>query len=437
MPTFDFTTGPATLPDVGTLSYNGCTFSPLFETQVSGLFVKDDAQRTTKLIEYKIVVDGYVTLPAGATSVESTLATLVRLLSAQGGALVYSGRGINIDVNNGGNTDVAWGPIPELLDIQPLGGGRSAKIKWAITTRIAPYPAVLRLDRRIPPGPVLQFNYDTSVSYAEDGYSSLTIQGIIEIPLTRRTQTNRDVTHTVDFWRAGVMESIIAIDLTRFRITRRDFNISRDKRTMQFVVTAEELPWMAMPPGVTIARGTFTFRPVKMGPGLMDWLCTLSCTYTVRKDQSRSIAWLAFLALLRERMQATNLGALNAPVVPPLVFPELPPIAQPVRIGMFDRLFFSLFAAQNRRPAIARRVFLVDFNGSEGLYLDSKTVTFSATWRLVVGLDQLLMACGLWRRVPELDHNVWAASIRDISGAQSWLRNRIDITGDVIVDFGN
>ena len=32
MATFNFTTGPATLPDVGELSYNKCVFGPLFNT---------------------------------------------------------------------------------------------------------------------------------------------------------------------------------------------------------------------------------------------------------------------------------------------------------------------------------------------------------------------------------------------------------------------
>ena len=43
-----FTTGPTTLPDAGVAAYNGCVFSPLFETTVSGAVVNDAANRTVK-----------------------------------------------------------------------------------------------------------------------------------------------------------------------------------------------------------------------------------------------------------------------------------------------------------------------------------------------------------------------------------------------------
>ena len=59
--TFSFSTGPSTLPDIGMCSYNGCTFSPLVFSTVSGTAVKDVAGRTVKLMEYRIEVDGYVT----------------------------------------------------------------------------------------------------------------------------------------------------------------------------------------------------------------------------------------------------------------------------------------------------------------------------------------------------------------------------------------
>lgn len=438
MATFNFTTGPATLPDVGELSYNGCVFSPLFETQVAGVFVKDAAGRATKEIEYTITADGFVTLPNELTDIEAVLATLEELLSAPAGELVYSGRSINIEVNtNANNRDTGWGPVPEILEIVPLGSGGSAKIKWTVKTRIPP---------RIPKstsalGPVLQFSYDTTVSYDEAGYSQLHLTGIVEIPLTRRDAKDRLVRQSADDFRATYPGALLAtIDLSRFRIIRRDFKVSKDKKTLEFDVTAEELPWMALPPEITVARGQFTFRPAKAGVGLCNWLCTLTCTYTVPKTKPRRLAWLAFLALLRARMKAGNQFA----IVPPPNGNQNPgAVANVLRnvgfvapqgggLALFGRLF--------RRDAVAalqntRSVWLLDFNGSEGLYLDSKTVTFSATWRLITVFSEILGASGLWRKVTELDENVWAASVSDISGYQSWMRNKVK--GDVIVDFGS
>ncbi len=136
--TIDFTTGPSILPDVGILFYNGCTFSPLYESNISGRCVKDEAQRTVIYMEYTITVDGYVTMPAGAPDTSATMNNMRQILSKQGGELRYIGRGNDIEVNvPGGRTkDVKWGPIPEILEFQPLGGGRSAKVKWTVKVHI-------------------------------------------------------------------------------------------------------------------------------------------------------------------------------------------------------------------------------------------------------------------------------------------------------------
>src|SRR5690348_6338704 len=86
-----YATGPSVLEDVGSLSYNGCLFSPLFETKVSGNLVQDDAKRTIKITEYTLSADGYVTLPDGATDINANMNTLRSRLEQQGGALIYRG----------------------------------------------------------------------------------------------------------------------------------------------------------------------------------------------------------------------------------------------------------------------------------------------------------------------------------------------------------
>lgn len=440
----DFTTGPCTLPDIGELSYNTCEFSPLFESNVSGIFVKDTAGRTTKLIEYTIAVEGYVTRPDNEIDVQDRMDSLEKLLSAQGGALRYKGRGFEIVVNApGGDSDVAWGPIPEILDFVPMGAGRSAKIKWTIKTRVAP---------KVLPGndPVLQFSYDTIVTYDEDGYSSVSLSGIVEVPLTRTRISNRTITETADDFRELFPGRLLAtIDLTRFRVTNREFKLSNDKRTLTFNVRMAELSWMAMPPDITIARGTYTFKPASTGLGLVKWLCTLSVTYTVAKGRPRRIAWLAFLALLRERMKAGNtFGSIPTPsgnqnpipvdnvalvaATPVAVVVVGPLVAAAAAIGLWQ----NRTRAPEGPPPRKRNVFLVDLSGIEGLYTDAKTMTFSATWRLTTTFDTILLASGLWKKVPAHSENAWATSMSGISGAQSWLRNNVDPADDAIVDFG-
>lgn len=454
--TTSFTTGPSTLPDTGVLSYNGCVFSPLFETKVSGDPVKDNAQRTVKYMDYTITVDGYVTLPAGASSISPTMVNLVKLLTAQGGHLVYKGRGLDLIVNpqvDGGfgdaTRDVAWGPVPELIEFQPLGGGKSAKIQWKVKVRVTYYPntTTIRTDLRgrITSGSLLQFNYETVVGYGDDGFSRLSITGSMEIPLTRiPTQATRTLRYTVDSYRVLIERQIMeGIDLDRFRVVQREFRVSRDKRSMEWEFTAEERPYMDIPPDCTVARGTYSVRPSKVGPGLCNWLCTLRATYTVRADRPRRVAWFAFLALLRLRMSQSKLAE-----TPNLQDGNQNPTLRAARAGLdyafsptipnATRFWSETMRSQNRIVSESRKAWLIDFSFDEGLYLDSKTITFSATWKLVTTFSHILLASGLWKKLPESDPkgNIWAISMRDVSGSQSWLPNRLDPRLDVIVDFG-
>lgn len=446
--TFNFTTGPATLPDVGILSYEGCLFSPLFATNVSGTAVKDNAQRTVKFMEYTIIADGYVTLPVGNTSISPTMARLRELLTRQGGALVYQGRGMDLVVNGGSTLmDVAWGPVPEMLEFQPLGGGLSAKIKWQVKVRIPE----IRSDRAfkvtgIGSIPLLQFNYESAVNYGEDGYTSMTERGTMEIPLTRMpSQRTRTLTETVDDVRSILDDRIFnRINLVIFRVTHREFNVSRDKRTMEWSYSVEEKPYMDLPPNCNVARGSFNVRPAKAGMGLCLWLCTLRASYTVRLDRPRGWAWNNFLSLLRLRMAQSYNASLGQGV-------QLPPGFSGVRT--IPRGLHPAVEQQLRR---ARYAWLIDFSFDEGLYLDSKTTSFSATWRLVTKFDAILEASGLWKKVDETGNvivnrtttssgtpiavqNRWAVSMSDILGSKSWGPNKdaLDPTKDLIVDFGS
>src|SRR2546429_340022 len=132
----DSQTGQAILPDVGTLSYNGVTFSSLYKSTITGQAVLDNANRTIKQMDYTLVVDGVVTLQAGADSTDATWVNLRRRLDTPGGTLTYSGKGFGpLVVNAPGDStsrDVAWGPKPKTLEFIPLGGSRAATIRWTV-----------------------------------------------------------------------------------------------------------------------------------------------------------------------------------------------------------------------------------------------------------------------------------------------------------------
>lgn len=449
--TINFTTGPCLLSDVGKLSYNNCTFSPLFATNIDGKVVRDAANRTNKYMEYTLVADGYVTLAnananqlgAGGglgIGINSTMLTLRQLLTEPGGPLVYQGRGFDLVVNSqgagggipiggGGNIganintspyDVAWGPQPELLEFQPLGGGLSAKVQWKVTVRI---PEVKKKGEGI-----LQLNYETSASYNEEGFSKLSVSGTLEIPMTRfPNRAVRTINFTADDYRRFLEKRILTgIDLSRFRLTDREFSVSRDKRTLEWRVEAQEKPYMDLPENCAVARGTYSVRKLSKGYGMVRWLCTLKAKYVVRADAPRRSAWVAFLALLRFRMSQAAAGSL-----PQINKPQNPPKPIP-GAGLTSKI-------DNRNA------WLFDFSFEEGIYLDSNMVSFSASFVLSATFAYLLIKSGLWKKLPEVrnpgepnnsDNNLWAINMKDVMGTESWLQNRLDPNLDIIVDFG-
>ncbi len=479
-----FTTGPSIVPDVGVLSYNGCVFSPLFLSNVSGRAVEDDARRTIKLMEYEIVVDGYVTLPAGDSSTSPTMSRLRSLLNAQGGSLSYQGRGNDIVVNIGdSDKDAAWGPVPKILEFQPLGGGLSAKVKWTAKVHVVePQPSAANavggagaraggvgpiqfFKGPINPGPaqakpfqaqgkggggggpgkgpdrgvrMLQFNYESGVTYSDDGYSTLTNRGILEIPLTRDpSQSTRTFKITSDFLRGEIERRIMSgIDLKQFRPVRRTFSTSRDKRVLTWDFAFEEKKYMDLPLACMGARGSFTCRPARSGMGMASWMCTLRATYTVRADRPRRLAWFAFLALLRHRMEFSEWGNVEeTPARRPNII--LPPQFSPSLLTLTSdviNLYKTFFKSQEKKVVDNRKAWLMDFSVEEGLYQDSGTVTFSATWKLMTTFSHILLASGLWSRVEGKDRSLWATTIKEVAGVQSWIPN-IART-DIIVDFG-
>lgn len=470
VPVHNYTTGPTSVPTVGKVDYNGCIFGPLFITTLSGVAVKDDAQRTVKYMEYNLHVDGYVTLPDSLTdfTIAPVMNTLRDLLSKQGGALVYEGRGCDLYINTAaGVKDVAWGPVPEILEFQPLGAGRSAKIVWECKIRIPEQKArVGKIAGGFGGGiasiPLLQFCYETSLTYNEDGFSTITVQGVAEIPLTRSpSQATRTVAQTADEVRKIIETRLITpgISLASYRITRREFNVSKDKRLLNWTFVAEEKPYMDLPPGCTIARGSYNVRQAQSGMGLCKWICTLRATYTVRADMPRRTAWDAFLTLLRLRMKEANEPNSNVPEEDKSQIAQNAAYAGRVAYRTF-RFFWNggatnlaeLYrqlvadpgietteALAGAKKKVTNRALLIDFNIDEGLYLDSKTVTFSASWRIVTTFSHILLASGLWKKVDEENaagENMWAMSMKDVQGSESWHANKLNPALDLIVDFG-
>jgi hypothetical protein len=469
-------TGFSLLPDVGTLSYNGVRWNSLYKSTVTGTPVADEAKRTTKLMDYSLEVQGTVTLAGNNLTTDNTWKNLRKQLTVHGAPLLYSGNGfgsLNVNVPGGAVQDVVWGPVPELLGFKPLGAGLGAEVHWRVTVRIpemTPPGGSTSTLSTVPgaglvaalgpgannSGPVLQYNYECGLTFDEDGYAGLRIRGTLEVPLSRLPNQARQVQRTVDDYRQRWLN--IQVDLNNYKVTRRTFNYSRDKRTCEWEFAAEELAPMGLPPGATKARGRMSVRghPIAKSAGGLGvfsgiaWTVSLTATYTVHKKFPRRTAAWAFYALLWYRMHASDGfpvpstdNADNAPQQPARKVPFFPTVFLPgapllLTVAGLVELYQKAFNQVKNQPAAKKRaVLLTDFGFDEGLYEDSKTMTFNASWVLLTPFANILEATGVWRWLPNsVGGPLWAASIQDVSGWRSQLAGRLDPRADVIVDFG-
>jgi hypothetical protein len=234
-------------------------------------------------------------------------------------------------------------------------------------------------------------------------------------------------------------------------------------------------------------------RPLRIGGGgklpvmnnLM-WAVSLRATYTIRKDLPARLAYQHFLSLLWFRIRCSqngklpNLasknnvtqqpipnppgglgtfgkiqggvggGALAGAAVGTWFFPGVGTIRGGVIGGIaggklaansirddYKAQVAQIQGANQQNVANAKIVMLMEFGFDEGLYLDSKSITFNASWFLSTTWSNLLHATGVWRWWPNSSGgNAWALSVKDVMGWKSWLTNRVDQDMDIIVDLG-
>jgi len=473
-------TGAAPLPDFGSLKYNGVAFSALFHSHIAGRVVKDDAGRITKFLEWRLEVEVVVTLPAdmlpdlSSSNTNQVWENLRKKLSAQGGTLTYQGRGFgNVLINQpggGGVRDVAFGPRPEIIDFQPYGRGRSARLTWACVFTVTELPITGTTTLKTASDPtnfsILQMNYEAGVTFDDAGYSTQSVRGVLEVPITRTPDESRKLQRMVDAFRQAWLD--LQVDLTNFKMPRRSFTFSPDRRTINWSFEAEELPPMRMPPGCPRARGSMRVRPLKTGKALLlynsiSWAVDLTVTYTVRRDWPRYTSLYHFYALLWYRMHCASLDAWappgfqeagvdkpeNAPQQPapkndpytPMTWNNFLDLLAPGAGAGFDiqayfRRQFSALGNEQKKKLPKARAILMDFGFEEGLYEDSPSITYNASWTAIVPMSALMAATGMWRQaVVDPDATLWQASIKDIAGWSSWLENHPNPAADVVVDL--
>lgn len=283
-----------TLPATGTLSYNGYTFSSFAETSVVIQPRSDEAGWTSTISKYTFTVRDYVQSAGSAT--DNTLQSIRSQLLAYGQELHYDGKGLGsvITVGKAGTTalDATWGPKPISFTYIPRGNNLGAKIEWVCEVTIADCSATSSTPTLRKP---MAFNYDFTWNINDEGMTTRTITGYVEIALSRRS--GRSVEGDANTLR----RQVTPLPLLGFSRVQ-SFRLSKDRRRLDFTITDIEQSF-PMPDGLVKCSCEQTVESAQQ-QSFVKWTVTFSGSVTTAPGQPKSIAMQKINLIVSKRIRA-------------------------------------------------------------------------------------------------------------------------------------
>ena len=345
-----------------TLSYNGVQFSVLYKSKISGRPILNESRRAVKCVEYTIEVRSYVTFASETT--DSTMQSLRTLLTKPAGELHYDNKGFGslaVNVPGGAVWDAEWGPIPELIDYDPIGNDQAALVTWVVKTRIP--------ECSYPPKAVnFKFKtmaFDYSVDYKVDrhGLTTVTTSGYIEIPITRKSIGDTTLQDNADAY-YNLVYTPLAPGYQREEQPRK---LSMDRRRLDFSFIDRQMVRDGLPNYCTDADGSYSIRS-KNG-AMVQWSGAISATYTVLNTAPRDTAWTNFFLLVMDRLNVIKKNST----------------------GVY---------------------YLTGVDVDEGLYRSGNTVKLAINFIFGMNLVDLLGKSGLFRTVPNTEWSKWVSTVQ-------------------------
>lgn len=392
------------LPNSGTCSYqvgtSTVTFASLYKSKVSMQPVKDSAARALVGRKYVLEVEGYVTAAAGQTT-DAALTTMRQTLARPAGILTYQSKGVGpLVVNKPGGKifDIEYGPWTELLDWEPRGNDVGAKVKWKVTT-------VLHCEELPQPqGGIVESCYEVDWDIDDKGLTKRTVSGHLVIAATRTSATSQAVPANAD----DHYEKVVPELPKGYRRTAHR-KLSEDKRRLDYTVTDEEIPF-ALPDGIVEAEVTqrIAFRGMKKG--MQGLVGNLSGRLTVAAGSDKTLIWDKILLLIDARLSRQRAKAGLKQTLVSIKAVDLP--------------------KDNRGMTILTAVELED-------EVFGLTTSFRVEY-IVCGafLPSLLVASGMWEKVPGTSFETWKTSMlagafaaRGVNGM--YFKNNADVIMDL------
>lgn len=367
------------LADVGTVGYNGYVFDGASHVKIKCEPVYDDAGRTVIYHRYLIDVD---TVIADAATTEIELLNIRGKLSKAGQILIVEAKGFGSLSVNGttGIRDVAFGPKPKILSWEPIGSLRAAQVTWQCETCI-PYCVLPVVTTGL-----LAYVYEVSYSLDQRLMTTRTISGYLEIAITRTSPTSGAVPDSADNYRHLVRPEVPE----RFQRTSQSFQLSADKRRLNFTVVDTEIPsrnpW---PRGVTRVDAKHRVMWSRRGGGAARQRNVLSVDVDLAPDQPALNAWAIFEDIAKKRIDIAK--------------------------GQYSK-----------------GVLIEDLSVEEDIF--GRGASFGMAYTVMAPLKSLLTASGLWTAVMDTTWDQYKASVATVSRERGYANLSHPETTDVIID---
>ncbi len=363
------TTAIASVTPAGTISYNGITFDTLTNCRLIATPQFDRADRTVTHIQYRLIVHGFI-WGATVSNCETGMDAMQDALTQPGRTLTITDMGFDVGSittnKTGTRPDVLWGVKPRLLDMQPMG-----LIAWEFTWECEFNISRCAAGDNIRAMPLLALNYEWSQSVDEQGLSTRTIAGYLQVPALRGDDASRVILFNVDSkWDSFTVN--IPPGFRRINNTRR---INDARNQIDFVLIDRQLTGTAFPPGIVDGQMKYSFEN-HVESGFVQWIANLSGHLTTAPGVAPDLAAEKFLLLLADKVQKLRQSA-----------------------------------GQTGNKALVLPMKLRFTTTPIG---DVRTSEFGCTMLVTAKFTELLKAAGLWQPAPGIDWQQWATSMQAV-----------------------
>lgn len=365
----------------GVTSYNGFTFSGLRKFKLAGRDIYDEANRVITDVEYTLTISAVIYATSEAN--EATAVSNARkALNQPGGTLVITGQGLG-DIRVNGSTpthiDVAWGPRPQSLELNSVGG-LATEVVWVCTFRIKECSGTSGATT-----PIMAWNYDCAYSFDESGLCTRVISGYLQIRQTRATGSTR-LTTSADQYRNRIQVAVPA----GFGRKTWGFPISKDKSRLDFFFVDMQLDGAPLPED--IIKADLTYGVESIPPGFQKFHATLSGTLEVAPGKPTSRAARMFMTIALDKLTKLrrNVGA-NKTVIPD-------------RIRMETAVF-------------------------------GRASSFSISFLVISCLDDIIKKGGIWESLSGVTYEKWARSMERVWNVRGTAGLVYNPSQDALVDL--